>query len=62
MLTSNVLDLVGLLAYNVRGTGELCVDRFLVVQVDEGRQVEDGCTEKRQPPEWQELDQEIRDE
>jgi len=62
MLAGESLDLLALLVDNLGGIGNVMVNELLVHLVDEGSQEEDGGGDKRQTPEWDDLDQVVRDE
>lgn len=61
MVAGEVLDLLALLVDNIGGIGNVVIDKLLVGLVDEGCEEEDGSGDKRQTPEWDDLDQVVRE-
>jgi hypothetical protein len=62
VLTSQRLDLLGLLGHDSRGLLDLLIDEFLVEDVDEGGEEEDAGAEKSHTPHGDELDEVVGDE
>lgn len=62
LLDSNLLDLNGLLVDNTGHVANLSIDGLLVLLVDEWSQEEDGSSDQRESPEWDNLDQVVGDE
>lgn len=46
----------------VLGVSKMCVDELLVLQVDEWAEEEERVEDESETPEWDELDQPVRDE
>lgn len=62
MLAGEGLDLLGLIVDDLGGAGEVVIDELLVGLVDKGSKEEDGGGDKRQSPEWYNLDEVVREE
>ncbi len=62
VLTGERLDLLGLGVDNVRGIGKVVIDELLVRLVDERSEEENRGRNERKTPQWDELDQEVRQE
>ena len=62
MLTRKRLDLVGLFVGNVGNLGEVVIDKLLVGLVDQWGEEKDGIGEQDQTPEWNDLDEVVREE
>ena len=62
MLSSHIADLRGLSRGEVLGVSKMCVDELLVLQVDEWAEEEERVEDESETPEWDELDQPVRDE
>lgn len=62
MFGSQVTDLGGLLVDHVRGVGDVGVDDFAVLDVDEREEVGHGREEQGEAPGRRDLDEEVGDE
>jgi len=62
VVASKILDLLGLLVDDVGGMGKLAVNQLLVGLVDERCEEDDGGREEGKTPEWDDLDEIVRDE
>lgn len=62
VLTGKLLDLFGLLVDNARNLSKEVVDDLLVGLVDEWRNKENRGSDESETPEWNKLDQIVRDE
>lgn len=47
---------------SVREIGQVVVDKLFVAGVDQGNHVDDGSSDKRETPEWNDFNQPVRDE
>lgn len=62
VLVSEIFDLLGLLVGNVIALLQLSIDNLLVLDVDKrAEEGDEGCNQG-QPPQWDELDEEVRKE
>lgn len=61
-MAGEVLDLDGLLVDDGRGFGEVGIDELLVGLVDQWGEEEDGGSNKRHAPEWNNLDEVVGEE
>lgn len=62
VLASEILDLVGLGADDAGGVVDVTVNKLLVVQVDEGTEVDDSGTDEGKAPERKPLDEPVGEE
>jgi hypothetical protein len=61
-MASELLDLLGLGVDHIGGILEMVVDELLVRLVDERSEEEDGGGDQGKAPEWDDLDQVVREE
>lgn len=59
MLSSEILDLSSLLRRQSAGTVQLCVNHFLVLDVDQRAEVSNGGSDQGQAPKRHKLDEEV---
>lgn len=57
VVSGKLLDLAGLLVGNIGSLVEVVVNELLVGLVDEGSKEQNGGSDKREAPEWNDLDQ-----
>lgn len=62
MLGGEVLDLVGLLANDVTSVLKVGVNDILVLDVDEGSEIDGACEEQSEAPKGKPLDENVRGE
>ena len=62
MLSCKILDLIGLLARQSASMVELCVNHFLVLDINQRTEIGDGSSDQAQAPKRNKLDEEVRDE
>jgi hypothetical protein len=62
VVAGELLDLLGLLVNNAGSIRDVVVNELLVGLVDEGRNEEDGGGDESKTPQWDDLDQVVREE
>jgi hypothetical protein len=60
MVSGELFDLVSLLIENITGVPQILIDKFLILNIDEGDEVCQGDGSQRKTPNWQPFDQPVR--
>lgn len=58
----DTFDLSGLLGDDIRGMFQLTINDVLVLDIDQGAEVEDACAEEGETPQWHNLNQVVGEE
>ena len=62
VLAGLFLELVGVIIQDLAAVFDVRVDQFSIGDVDERAEVDDGCGDQSQTPDWEEFNQPVRDE
>ena len=62
MLSGEVADLAGLLAYEVVGVVDVLVNELSVLDIDKRGEEEDGVEDESKTPKWEPLDEPVGEE
>lgn len=61
-MACKIFNLSSLGVDDVRNIGQVVVDKLFVASVNQGDEVDDGSSDERETPKWNEFNQPVRDQ